>query len=136
MKGCTMFQEINIGGDRQTGKSYAAMKLAIAAAGLGERVIFDCDNGHMAAERFRQLQTLSPASEIAKVIRSNGNERINFRTGGSIIMEIRARGGGRGVTADLHVLDHEREGGEVNPTVQRVIRTVLTPGDLAVVGVE
>lgn len=131
MKGFNMIQEQTISGGRQSGKSYSAMKLAIDAAVQGERVLFDCDSRRMLLERFRQLRELSPSVEIARVTLSNGHERIDFRTGGSIIMVNRTAHGGRGVTADVHIIDHERQGAEANPTAQRVIRTNLAP-----VGVE
>lgn len=135
-----MFQEINIGGDRQMGKTYAAMKLAVDAAYHGERVLYDTDNVRMMTETFHKFQQMIPLDHCERVCRANGNESIRVRGGGEIIMMCRARGGGRGITADMHVIDHDRYTPQalaaVNPTVKRLVRTVLTPGDLAVVGPE
>jgi hypothetical protein len=124
-----MIQEQTISGGRQSGKSYSAMKLAIDAAKAGERVLFDCDSRGVLRERFAQMQQLAPPEAVAKVWLANGNERIRFRSGGEIVMVKRAARGGRGLTADVHVIDHDqdRDDVEVNPTVQRVIRTKLTP---------
>jgi hypothetical protein len=123
-----MIQEQTISGGRQSGKSYSAMKLAIDAAKAGERVLFDCDSVLMLRERFAQMQRMVFGDDVAKVTRGNGNERIHFRSGGLIIMVTR-RSGGRGITADLQIIDHDRGAGEVNPTVKRVIRTKLEPAE-------
>jgi hypothetical protein len=122
-----MIQELTLEGGRQTGKSYAAMKLAIDAAKRGERVLYDCDSSRMAIERFRNLQEMVPASDVARVFRANGQERIEFRTGGRILVINARAGGGRGITADVHVIDHDDGRGEANPTAQRVVRTKLAP---------
>lgn len=122
-----MIQEQTISGGRQSGKSYSAMKLAIDAALQGERVLFDCDSRVMLSERFAQMQQMAPADEIARVTLSNGNERIRFQSGGEIVMLNRTARAGRGLTADLHVIDHDRPGAEANLTAKRVVRTRLAP---------
>jgi hypothetical protein len=122
-----MFQQLTILGDRLAGKSYTLDTLAIDAAGQGERVLYECENQQMAAERFRQcLERVERLGILSRAVHTCGNKRIYVTAKpeaepGRILFQS-PRSGSR-VSVDTHLMDNVLS--EPNITARRVIRTVL-----------
>lgn len=78
---------LTITGDRQTGKSYALMLLAIDAAEDGKRVFYQCTDRRLAHQRFLDLEQKCQCRGILeKSWRTNGEQRLRLTSGGEIYL--------------------------------------------------
>lgn len=89
------------------------LRTALGAAVFGERVVHMSGSLTLAGERFNALLELVQGSEVLDslvrmVRRANGQQQIEFHGGGAIKFRTRNGIGGRGLTADLLVIDDAR----------------------------
>lgn len=94
---------------RQQGKTYAALARGLRDAMHGKRVVYS----PVSAIAARQAQSMAEdmvagigcSGQLARVTRSHGSQRIEFVSGGVITFVTRGRTGGRGIIADLFIVD-------------------------------
>lgn len=109
--------EVDLVVPRQNGKNEILIALELAAvAVLGKRLVVH--SAHEAstsqkhfkrfqelAERLPEFRKMLPATKTMGFYTSNGKEHIEFRNGATIDFRTRTKGGGRGFSSDLVVLD-------------------------------
>lgn len=113
-------------GDRQHGKTELMLRHAVSEArDVDATVLYECERSpitHDAFLRGVKMAERRPAS-VAKILRSNGDEQIEFAGGGRVLFATSGRGTGRGIDVDVHVIDGGNA--EPHPTAARVVRGVL-----------
>lgn len=96
---------------------------AIVAARGGERVLYLAPLSVESTEHFRQVvNELEGNTDVRKVTFSNGNQRVQFFSGGEIAFTAVDRRGGRGYAPDVMILD------EVSPMTTGVAEVVAKGG--------
>lgn len=94
---------MTIEGDRQSGKTEALIRLAVMdAVSSGKRVVWAAPSSPLEAEAFARIERAHAAE---RVCRTTGRRRIGYRSGGEILFVTVGRGGGRGLSAEVLVLD-------------------------------
>lgn len=120
---------LTIVGDRQHGKTHQLIEIAIDAAELGQKVLYQCDLQRETRECFlRAEQCANRRRTVAKVWCARGEQRIKFDSGGVIFFDGRLlRGLGDlyelGEGLDVHILDSSTA--EPLPLAGRVYRSAL-----------
>lgn len=105
---------------RQNGKNgVIEIRELFGLVGLGERIIHTAHQVKTAREAFTRLSGFFEDAEypelsamVKSIRRANGQEAIFLKNGGDIRFVARSRGGSRGLTADLVVMDEAQELGD------------------------
>lgn len=100
---------VELTGDRQTGKTETLIRTAIADATASRRVLFGNYRWALARNTFERTIAQLPRDTVHKALRSNGNMRIEFTSGGLIQFFSITGTGQRGVDCDTLILDDAHE---------------------------
>lgn len=118
-----MGNDMVIVGPRQAGKTHISVVMAVETAAAGGQVLFQGRDRQEDAIRFRdcldRAEQVCP-DQIEKFYRSNGQQRILFKTGGRLCFSALAYD--YFDKLDLHVIDDAS--GEARPNAERSIKTV------------
>lgn len=98
MTDCT----IEITGERKTGKTQAALSIAVTDAISGRHVLYTAGSQAAATEAIKRVIGMMP---VAKSTITPGRQRTDTPTGGRIYFVARTANTGRGMTADTLILD-------------------------------
>lgn len=124
-----MKQHLTVLGDRQSGKTTALIRLAVMEAAIeGQRVLYTSYSGAVAEHHFKMtvdwLYESIFRNEIVKVSRTNGQQRITFRSGGTIFFPPPSKSEFRGYTPNVHIMDSD-DFAEAHISAERVYRGVM-----------
>lgn len=121
--------EVGVVLPRQNGKNSILEARELAGLFLfGEKLIvhsahlMDTALKHM--QRMKQLIESNPDydRQVAQIIEGNGKEKIKLKSGAEIVFKTRTKGGGRGLTGDLVILDEAYE--LPNATIAALVPTM------------
>lgn len=100
---------LTLSGNRQSGKTEFLIGHALDQAACGKRVIYACSSGTTLADTFMRARSKVENGRYRKKLKqvriANGNESIEFNSGGKVFFLAANRGGGRGLTADIGIVD-------------------------------
>jgi hypothetical protein len=109
-RGRWQYPEVCIVVARQNGKSEILVPRLLRALEQGERVMHTAQNRQLPREIFERVADLTPRSWLRKPIRlANGQESITTWSGGVYRIVAPTRGGARGPSNDLVIIDEVRE---------------------------
>lgn len=123
-------QRLHIIGDRQAGKSDAALAYAATQIAAGANVAYYTEMPTMIREMLLRYERKLLRSG-QRIYWSNGNERVTDTSGGTLYMTTRRRGELRGIRIETVILDDVEGLWDVtavqrrHPDVTHVVRTVL-----------
>lgn len=100
---------VELTGDRQSGKTEALIRTAIADAMAGRRVLFGTYRWTVARNTFDRIGNQIDNDWITRIRRSNGNLRIDLVNGGLIDVRAVTTNGHRGIDVDTVILDNAHE---------------------------
>lgn len=100
---------VELTGDRQSGKTETLIRVAIADAMSGRRVLFGTYLWAVARNTFDRIANEIDNDWITRVRRSSGNLRIELVNGGLIDVRAVTTNGHRGIDCDTVILDDAHE---------------------------
>ena len=100
---------VELTGDRQSGKTETLIRVAIADAMSGRRVLFGNYRWALARNTFERIANEIDNDWITRVRRAAGNLRIEFVNGGLIDVRAVTTNGQRGIAVDTVILDDAHE---------------------------
>ena len=100
---------VELTGDRQSSKTETLIRVAIADAMSGRRVLFGNYRWALARNTFERTIAQLPRDTVHKALRSNGNMRIELTSGGLIQFASITGTGQRGIAVDTVILDDAHE---------------------------
>jgi terminase large subunit-like protein len=104
------YPEVAVVVARQNGKSTLLIPRILWGLEHGERIMHTAQNRTLPREIFEQVAELVPKSSLKRPVRlANGQERIDTRSGGCYRIVAPTRGGARGPSNDLVIIDEVRE---------------------------
>src|SRR6185503_5166899 len=104
------YPEVAIVVARQNGKSTLLIPRILWGLEHGERIMHTAQNRTLPREIFEQVAELVPKASLKRPVRlANGQERIDTRSGGCYRIVAPTRGGARGPSNDLVIIDEVRE---------------------------
>lgn len=103
---CTRTRNVvELTGDRQSGKTETLIRVAIADALSGRRVLFGTYLWAEARNTFERIANAIDNDWVTRIRRSNGNLRIDLVNGGLIDVRAVTTNGHRGWDCDTAILD-------------------------------
>ncbi|QNJ56313.1 AAA-ATPase [Gordonia phage Ohgeesy] len=107
---CTRTRNIvELTGDHRSGKTETLIRVAIADALSGRRVLFATFRWTVARNTFERVANEIDNDSITRVRRSSGNLRIDLVNGGLIDVRAVTTTGHRGIDVDTVILDDAHE---------------------------
>jgi hypothetical protein len=104
------YPEVAVVVARQNGKSTLLIPRILWGLEHGERIMHTAQNRTLPREIFEQVAELVPKSSLRRPVRlANGQERIDTVSGGTYRIVAPTRGGARGPSNDLVIIDEVRE---------------------------
>jgi phage terminase large subunit-like protein len=104
------YPEVAVVVARQNGKSTLLIPRILWGLQHGERIMHTAQNRTLPREIFEQVAELVPKADLKRPVRlANGQERIDTKSGGSYRIVAPTRGGARGPSNDLVIIDEVRE---------------------------
>ena len=104
------YPEVAVVVARQNGKSTLLIPRILWGLEHGERIMHTAQNRTLPREIFEQVAELVPKSWLKRPVRlANGQERIDTKSGGCYRIVAPTRGGARGPSNDLVIIDEVRE---------------------------
>jgi len=108
--GTWQYPEVAVVVARQNGKSTLLIPRILWGLEHGERIMHTAQNRDLPREIFEQVAELVPAAWLKSKPRlANGQERIRTKNGGVYRIVAPTRGGARGPSNDLNIIDEVRE---------------------------
>lgn len=104
------YPEVAVVVARQNGKSTLLIPRILYGLERGERIMHTAQDRSLPREIFEQIAEIVPRTWLKKPPRlANGQERINTKNGGVYRIVAPTRGGARGPSNDLNIIDEARE---------------------------